>query len=83
MNTNELRREVIDSLHEIAPEADLSFVDEDVDLRDALDLDSMDILRFARLLLVRTGVEIPEADYRHITSIAGCRAYLETHLPRS
>lgn len=71
-----LRESVLAALGAIAPEADLAALDPSEDLREALDLDSMDILRLATALHERHGVDIPEADYRHIVTLDGCVAYL-------
>lgn len=60
----------------IAPEVDLDQVRPDADLRDELEIDSMDFLRFAVQLRERLGVDVPEADYPHIRTLAGCAAYL-------
>lgn len=61
---------------QIAPEADLERLDPRADMREALDLDSMDILRLATALHEVTGLEIPERDYGEICSLQGCVEYL-------
>lgn len=76
MTENELRQTVLNVLHRIAPEADLESLPPDADMREELDIDSLDILRFATGLAEATGVEIPEQDYPHIVTIDGCTAYL-------
>jgi acyl carrier protein len=68
-----LVREVVGGF---APEADLDSLDPDASLQDALDLDSIDFLNAMVALHERTGVEIPEADYPHVGTLAGCVAYL-------
>jgi acyl carrier protein len=40
-----------------------------VDLRDQLDIDSMDFLNFAVALNEELGVEIPEADYGKVQTV--------------
>ena len=60
----------------IAPEADLATVGEDEDLRDALDLDSMDFMNFVIGLAECGGVAIPEADTRRLRTLRGLVAYL-------
>ncbi len=67
-------------LRRIAPEVDLDQVRPDADLRDELEIDSMDFLRFAVQLHERLGVDVPEADYPRIRTLAGCAAYLEARL---
>jgi acyl carrier protein len=64
----------------IAPEVDLAEVRPDADLRDQLDIDSMDFLRFVVRIQERLGVAVPEADYPGIRTLDGCAAYLEQRL---
>ena len=59
----------------IAPEADLSALAEDEDLREALDLDSMDFLNFVTGLQQRSGVGIPDADAPRLATLRGLKAY--------
>ena len=79
--TRPLRELVLEVLNAIAPEADLSNLDPKADLRDALEIDSMDLLHFAIGLHEQTGIDIPESDYPRITTLASCLAYLEQHGP--
>ena len=74
--TRPLRDLVLEVLASIAPEADLSRLDPREDLRDALEIDSMDLLHFAIGLHEQTGIDIPEADYPKIATLDGCLAYL-------
>jgi acyl carrier protein len=76
MNAEELRRIAAEVLGGIAPEADLATVGDDEDLRDALDLDSMDFLNFVIGLSERTGRAIPEADAPKLQTLRGLVAYL-------
>jgi acyl carrier protein len=68
-----------DSLAEIAPEVDVDALDPDVELRDPVDLDSMDFLNLTQAIADATGIEIPERDYPRVATIAGLRAYLDAH----
>lgn len=72
-----LRELVLEVLGAIAPEADLTALDPKADLRDELEIDSMDLLHFAIGLHEQTGIEISEADYPRIATLDGCIAYLE------
>ena len=76
MTTDGIRDVVIAILRGIAPETDPAAIPPDEDLRDALDIDSMDFLRFAIEIEARLGVTVPEADYPSIRTLAGCSAYL-------
>ena len=60
----------------IAPEVDLASVGGTEDLREALDLDSMDFLNFIIGLSERTGLKIPEADNSKLYTMHGLIAYL-------
>jgi acyl carrier protein len=76
VNEQELRRVLLEVLGEIAPEADLSALDPEVDFVEQLEIDSMDLLNFAVAVHERLGVEIPEADYPRLRSLRGCLTYL-------
>jgi acyl carrier protein len=77
MTDAELRALIVDILGNIAPEGDLSTVEDDEDLREALDLDSMDFLNFVVALHERAHLDIPEADYPRLRSLGGAIAYLK------
>ncbi len=79
MSPEELRRAVLTALGEIAPEADLAQLAPDAELRETLDIDSMDFLRFVQQLALSTGVEVPEADYARLATLEDCVAYLGSH----
>ena len=79
MNATEIREVVLSILGGIAPEVDLSQVKPGSDLRDELDIDSMDFLRFVVGIAERLGVEIPEADYPRVRTLDGCVEYLAAH----
>lgn len=64
----------------IAPEANLDEVDGNVDLREELDLDSLDFLHLIIALGKRVGVEVPEADYGRIASLDAMLDYLESRV---
>ncbi|MBV8134957.1 MAG: acyl carrier protein [Deltaproteobacteria bacterium] len=76
MSDDEIRALYLRELHKIAPEVDLNEIDPAIDLREQIDLDSMDILNLAVAIHEATGIDIPEADYPQMTTINGCIAYL-------
>ncbi|PPQ36100.1 acyl carrier protein [Rhodopila globiformis] len=76
MNDAQARSLVLDVLSAIAPEADLAALNGAAELRDELDLDSMDFLNFVAALHKRTGQNIPEADYPRLATLDGAIAYL-------
>lgn len=80
MNENEVRQIVLDIIHDIAPEEDISDVKPDAELRAQLDLDSMDFLDIVMELRKRHGIEVPEDDYKELSTLAGCVKYLSPKL---
>ena len=76
MNATTARDTVVELIGEIAPEMDLATVPDDVDLRDAVDLDSLDFLTLVERLAARTGVEIAEADYDQVRTMSGLVGYV-------
>ena len=76
MDEPTLRATVLRVLGEVAPEVDLATVEPSEDLREQLDLDSMDVLNLAIGLFKATGIEVPERDYPRIVTIDGAVDYL-------
>lgn len=76
MTDNEVSKLILDIIHDIAPDEDLSDVKPDVRLRDQLDLDSMDFLDIVMELRKRHQIEVPEADYMELSTLSGCVKYL-------
>jgi acyl carrier protein len=77
MTPAEIREEVLDILSDIAPDEDLSKLDDNVRFREQLELDSMDFLDIVMELRKRYRVQIPEDDYVNLASMATTVAYLE------
>jgi len=76
MNEQEIRRAVKHALGRIAPEADLDSLPGDADLREAIDLDSMDVLNFFVSLHEQFEVDIAESDYGRLRTVDGCVGFL-------
>ena len=76
MTEAEIRATLLRVLGEIAPEADLASLAPDVDLRQQLDLDSMDVLNFVVGVRAALGVDIPESDYPSFATLSGGVDYL-------
>ena len=76
MNEDQVKQIVIDIINEIAPDEDTSDLKPDVNLREQLDLDSMDFLDIVMELRKQHGIEVPEADYPQLASLDSCAAYL-------
>lgn len=80
MNDAELRSIVIATLKGIAPEIGDDELRDDKPLRDQVDLDSMDWLRFLIGLHGKLSVDIPEADYAGLVTLQDLLAYLKARL---
>lgn len=80
MNDLDIRKVVQEELNNIAPEVDLATVDPASDLREAIDIDSMDFLNFITAIHHRLGVDIPEIDYPKLVTLDGAVAYIAAHL---
>lgn len=80
MTRAEIRAAVLRVLGDIAPEADLATLVPDVELREQLDLDSMDLLNVLVGLHAALGVDVPETDYAKLTTLDACVDYLATRL---
>jgi len=76
MSDPDIRELVQQELNNIAPEVDLAGIDPAADLREALDIDSMDFLNFITAIHNRLGINIPEIDYPKLVTLAGAIAYL-------
>lgn len=76
MNEAEIKAAIFECLAPIAPEADPAALAPDANLREALDIDSFDFLRFLIALSGKLGREIPEADYAKLASLRSMTAYL-------
>lgn len=76
MNREEIQSRVEGILKKIAPEADLAQVPATAPLRETLDIDSFDYLRFITELHGNFVVEIPESDYPKLMHLSGVVDYL-------
>ena len=76
MSEAEIRALVIAELGNIAPETDAATIDPNADLREALDIDSLDFLNFVTAVHKKLGVNVPESDYAKLLTIKGAVAYL-------
>jgi acyl carrier protein len=71
---------VLAALASVAPEVEDVTLDPAQDIRDQLEIDSMDFLNFMMALHERLGVEVPEQDYASVASLDGCLRYLARKL---
>lgn len=75
----ELRQRILACIASVAPEAPLDQLDGGVDLRDELDLDSMDFLNVLIAVKQETGVEVPERDVPLVRTLDGLVGYVREH----
>ncbi|MBZ0146552.1 MAG: acyl carrier protein [Pseudorhodoplanes sp.] len=80
MSDIDIRTAVQEELGNIAPEVNLAVLDPAADLREALDIDSMDFLNFIAAIHRRLGVNIPEIDYPKLLTLNGAVNYLREQL---
>lgn len=80
MTRDEIRKAIIEGLSNIAPETDPESLSDTADVRDALDIDSMDFLNFVTGLHRDLHFDIPEADYPKLLTIGSAVDYLATKL---
>jgi acyl carrier protein len=80
VSDDELRALILREVGNIAPEADLAQIDLASNLREQVDLDSMDMLNLLIAIHGTTGVDIPEPDYAKMTSVDDAVAYLRTRV---
>ena len=76
MTEEQVKQIVIHIINEIAPDEDTSNLKSEVNLRDQMDLDSMDFLDIVMELRKQHGIEVPEEDYPKLASLDSCADYL-------
>ena len=80
MTSESVRSTLLKCLFDVAPEIADEEIADDTDLRDELDLDSMDVLRWVQGIHGALGVEIPEEDYAKITTLGDAVDYVAARL---
>ena len=80
MTNDELEEVVKRTLFDVAPELEGEDIALDETFADQFEIDSMDYLNFIIGLHKATGVEIPEADYPELTTLAGATTYLQSRM---
>lgn len=76
MTPDEIRTVLLEEIGNIAPEADVSVVRPDADLREELDIDSISFLNLVIALGRRLGINVPEKDYAQLRTLNSAVAYL-------
>ena len=80
MTEDEIRKVVQEELGNIAPEMDIEKLDATADLREVLDINSIDFLNFVTALHKRLGIDVPELDYPKLFTLDGAGSYLASRL---
>lgn len=80
MNQRKLTETVSNLILEIAPEADLAQLSPDDDLREDLDLDSIDFIRLLEAIDKEFAINIPENDYTQVNTLQKLLDYIENKL---
>ena len=83
MSYIDIRKVLQEELNNIAPEVDIAGIDPAANLREVMDIDSMDFLNFITAIHHRLGIDIPEIDYPKLVTLDGAVAYLGTRLKSS
>ena len=76
MRSDEVALRILEIISEVVEDVDCSNIDPDISLREQLGLDSVDFLDFVMALQRRYGIEVPEEDYRELTTLNSCMSYL-------
>lgn len=80
MAPSEIRQVVLDILERIAPDEDLSGLDDSRPFREQMELDSMDFLDIVMELRKQYRVQIPEEDYPQLVTMGSTVSYLTPKL---
>jgi acyl carrier protein len=81
MTPDQAETAINEALGQVTPGADVISLPADADLRDTLELDSLDFLRFVEILSERTGERIDEDDYPQLATKASTVKFLTGRSP--
>ena len=77
MNSDDIRRMILDLLAEICPDAEIANIDPAVSFRDQFEFDSIDFLNLILATEKILNLRIAEVDYPLLSSLDGCISFLE------
>jgi len=83
MSNDSIMGIIVDALSNIAPDVDMKSVDPDANLREAMDIDSMDFLNFIMAVHKKLGIDIPERDYYKLATLNEAVAYLADRMKKT
>ncbi len=76
----DIREVILNILERIAPDEDLTHLEDSVPFREQMELDSMDFLDIVMELRKQYRVQIPEDDYEHLVTMESTVNYLTPKL---
>lgn len=76
MNPQALKESVCHLILNIAPEVDMNALDPNINMREELDLDSIDFIRLLTSIEQKLGVNIPEGDYTQVETLQKMLDYI-------
>ena len=76
MTAEQIRQVVLDILARIAPDEDLSDLNDEEPFRDQMELDSMDFLDIVMELRKMYRIQIPEEDYENLVTMSSTVNFL-------
>jgi acyl carrier protein len=79
MTPQQAEAAIKEALAQVAPDADTEALAPKEDLRETLELDSIDFLRFIEILSKNTGSRIDEDDYPQLAKLASAAAFITEH----
>lgn len=83
IGSDAIRDEILGIIRNILPDEDFPELNDNVSLREQLELDSMDFLDIVMELRKRHGIHVAEEDYKELTTLNSAVAYLQTKLTAS
>ena len=80
MSPDKIRQVILGILMRIAPDEDLTVLNDDVPFREQMELDSMDFLDIVMELRKAYRIQIPEDDYENLVTMSSTVNYLTPRL---
>ncbi len=80
MTRAEIQTRIVAQLAKIAPDTNPAAIDPEADFRDALDIDSMDVLNVLTAVHSELGVDIPDRDQGRLMTLRALTDYVAERL---
>lgn len=75
MTKDEIKKAIIKSILEIAPDIEEDEIEENENIQRSLEIDSFDFLKILTAMNEVVGVEVPEADYSKVDTLENMAEY--------